>query len=312
MNHGERAAQVNGMLHFVHKMRRMVLAAAIAMTMVSGWPARAASDSASDAALKNTLQKRLLVPDAKNIQLGPPSPGPFPGTTSRSITLTNPAAPGQKMELELFTDNGANHVIIAQHYAIVDRANPWERIDTKAMHLDDRPTIGPADAPITIIEFGDLQCPFCARAFSEIETTVNTKYKDQVRLVWKNFPLNVHPWAEQAAVAAECARQQNPKAFWSFVRNFYRDQNDITPQNLRDHIDTYAKGESLDGSAMNACILGKTAEDRVQQDLKDAQTAHLSSTPTFIINGVPVVGLPSSDVFAFVIKSHLESARASK
>jgi protein-disulfide isomerase len=113
-------------------------------------------------------------------------------------------------------------------------------------------------------------------------------------------------------VAAECAREQKPAAFWDVARSFYRDQSEITPQNLRDHIDSYTKAAGLDQTAMNACILGKTAEDRVQQDLKDAQNAHLSSTPTFIINGVPVIGLPSSNVFDFVIKSQMQSTRAAK
>ena len=80
---------------------------------------------------------------------------------------------------------------------MVDGANPWERADLKAVHLDDRATLGPADAPVTIIEFGDFECPYCAHAFNEIETVVNTTYKGRVHLIWKNFPLNVHPWAEQ-------------------------------------------------------------------------------------------------------------------
>jgi len=288
----------------------------LAISTIAARPARAGaaatSSSSQDAAVKAMLQKRLLVPDAKNIVLGPPSPGPFAGVTSRTVTLVNPDAPTQKVELELFADADGKQVILAQHFAIVDSAHPWEQIDLKQMHLEGRATLGPADAPVTIIEFGDLQCPYCARAFSEIETVVNTTYKDRVRLIWKNFPLNVHPWAEQAAVAAECAREQKPAAFWEVVRSFYKDQSEITPQNLRDHIDAYTKATGLDQTAMNACILGKTAEDRVQQDLKDAQNAHLSSTPTFIVSGVPVIGLPSSKVFDFVIKAQLQSDHAAK
>ncbi|HVC44300.1 MAG TPA: thioredoxin domain-containing protein [Candidatus Binataceae bacterium] len=289
---------------------------ALAISTIAARPARAgaaATSSASqDAAVKAMLQKRLLVPDAKNLVLGPPSPGPFAGMSSRTVTLVNPDVPAQKAELELFSDADGKQVILAQHFAIVDSAHPWEQIDLKQMHLEGRATLGPADAPLTIVEFGDLQCPYCARAFSEIETVVNTTYKDRVRLIWKNFPLNVHPWAEQAAVAAECAREQKPAAFWEVVRSFYKDQSEITPQNLRDHIDAYTKATGLDQTAMNACILGKTAEDRVQQDLKDAQNAHLSSTPTFIVSGVPVIGLPSSKVFDFVIKAQLQSDHAAK
>ncbi len=289
---------------------------ALAISTIAARPAcagaAATSSSSQDATVKAMLQKRLLVPDAKNIVLGPPAPGPFAGMSSRTVTLVNPDVPAQKVELQMFSDADGKTVILAQHFAIVDSAHPWEQIDLKQMHLEDHATLGPADAPVTIVEFGDLQCPYCARAFSEIETVVNTTYKDRVRLIWKNFPLNVHPWAEQAAVAAECAREQKPAAFWDVVRSFYKDQSEITPQNLRDHIDAYTKATGLDQTAMNACILGKTAEDRVQQDLKDAQNAHLSSTPTFIVNGVPVIGLPSSSVFDFVIKAQLQSAHAAR
>jgi protein-disulfide isomerase len=293
----------------IRALASLLAAVVVALSFIA--PASAA-DSAADAALKGVMQKRLLVPDPKNMSLGPSTPGPFPGVWSRTVTITNPASPGQKAEIELFTDASGKTILIAQHYAVVDQSHPWEQVDLKQLHVDDRATLGHATAPITIIEFGDFECPYCARAFSEIETAVNSTYKDRVRLVWKNFPLNVHPWAEQGAVAAECAREQNPAAFWSFARNLYRDQNDINPQNLRAHIDTYTTSLGLDAKAMNACILGKTAEDRVQQDMKDGNAIHVNSTPTFIINGVPVIGLPSSDVFDFVIKGQSPERHATK
>jgi protein-disulfide isomerase len=286
----------------------------IAVVAISVAVPAVATDSAADAALKAVLQKRLLVPDSKNIRLGPPSPGPFAGMSSRTVTLVNPQSPDQKVDIEIFTDDTGTgkQVLIAQHYAVVDSANPWERVELEQLHLEDRATLGPASAPITIIEFGDFECPYCARAFSEIETVVNTTHKDRVRLIWKNFPLNVHPWAEQGAVAAECAREQNPASFWSFARNLYRDQNEINPQNLRTHIDSYIGSLGLDMKGMNACILGKAAEDRVQQDMKDGTAAHINSTPTFLINGIPVIGLPSSNVFDFVINAQLQERHASK
>jgi len=243
-----------------------VFAAVVAFTITV--PAMAA-DSAADAALKTVLQKRLLVPDRKNIQLGPPSPGPFAGMSSRTVTLVNPQTPDQKVDIEVFTDDTGKQVLIAQHYAVVDSANPWERIELNQLHLDDRATLGPATAPITIIEFGDFECPYCAR-------------------------------------------EQNPASFWTFARNLYRDQNEINPQNLRTHIDGYIGSLGLDAKAMNACILGKTAEDRVQQDMKDGNAAHINSTPTFLVNGIPVIGLPSSNVFDFVINGQLQERHASK
>ncbi len=291
--------------------RALASAVATVVALSMAVPA-AAADSAADAALKAALQKRLLVPDIKNMQLGPPSPGPFPGMSYRTVTLVNPENPGQKVEVEVFSDAGGKKLLIAQHYAVVDTANPWDRADLKQLHLDDRATLGPDTAPITIIEFGDFECPYCAHAFDEIETVVNTTYKGRVRLVWKNFPLTMHAWAEQGAVAAECAREQNPAKFWDFARDLYRDQTEINPQNLRTHIDSYTSSLGLDAKSMNACILGKTAEDRVQEDLKDGQAININSTPTFLVNGIPVIGLPSSKIFDFVVDSQLQEQHASK
>jgi protein-disulfide isomerase len=266
------------------------------------------SGSASDGKLRAALQKRLLVPNPSDLSLGPPTPTPFNGISGRTITIS--AGNGQKIELELFTSASADKGMLAQRFAYFDPSHPWDKVDLKQIHLDDRATLGPASAPIEIVEFADFECPFCARAFNEVETLVNNSYKDRVRLVWKNFPLSMHPWAEQAAIAAECSRQQNPEAFWTFARNFYRDQSEITPQNLRQHIDGYSTSLHLDGKALSACMLADAAEARVEQDKKDAEAIHVASTPTFIVNGVPVIGLPSSNVFDFVITSQMQERAA--
>ncbi len=275
------------------------------------WAADTSSHQGTpDARLKSALQKRLLVPNPQDLTIGPPTPGPFPGTTSRTITIS--AAEGQKFEVELFSNAAGDKGVLTQRFALFDIAHPWEQVDLKALHLDNRATLGPANAPIQLVEFADFQCPYCARAFGEVETLVNTTYKGRIHLVWKNFPLGVHPWAEQAAIAAECAREQNPAAFWTIAGNFYRDQNEINVQNLRQYIDRYVSTLGLDPKVLNACVLGNDAEARVEQDKKDGAAIHLNSTPTFLINGIPVIGLPSSNVFDFVITSQLQERHASR
>ncbi len=277
------------------------------------WAAEAAKppvSNASEVKLKAALQKRLLVPNVADLSLGPPTPAPLPGVTQRTITING--SEGQKFQVELFTGPSGDKGILAQRFGPFSVADPWERADMKLLHLNDRPTLGPADAPLAIVEFADFECPYCAKAFSEIETLVDTTYKGKVRLIWKALPLQGHTWAEQAAIAAECLRQQNPQAFWTIAGDFYRDQSEITPQNLREHIDSYASSLSIDPTALNACILGPEAEARIDQDKKDGAAVHVASTPTFLINGVPVVGLPTSNVFDFVITSQLPSRRASR
>jgi protein-disulfide isomerase len=271
-----------------------------------------AADSPGDAKLKDAIQKHLQISDPTQLALGPPSVGPLPGMSQRTVTVSN--GQGQKAELKYFTTSGADKGLLVQmrDYTSLDLADPWQRASLKSLHLDDRATLGPANAPVTIIEFADFECPYCARAFGEIETVVNTTYKGKVRLIWKNFPLPSHDWAEQAAIAAECARQQNPASFWSFAGSFYQDQSEINVQNLRDHIERYAAAAGLDVKALNACVLTDTAEAKITQDRKDGEDIQINSTPTFLVNGVEVVGLPTSNVFDYVITSQLTQKTASR
>ena len=99
-----------GVINFTRYATTVVTAIIATVALSIATPIHAA-DSAADAALKTVLQKRLLVPEAKNLELGPPSPGPFPGMSSRTVTLLNPQTPGQKVELEIFTDEAGKKVI---------------------------------------------------------------------------------------------------------------------------------------------------------------------------------------------------------
>lgn len=243
-----------------------------------------------------------------DVEVGPATPGPLHGLWSRPLRPAN-QPPGAPAKSVLITDSPGKAILGTQMDLTKD---PWGRISLDKLHLGDRATLGPDDAPVTIIEFGDLECPFCARAFSEIETMVNTTQKGKVRLIFKHFPLSIHPWAMQAAIAAECVRRQNPKAFWSFVSDIYRDQGAINPQNLRQHVSTYVGQLGLDQQVLNACIMAPAAEAQVTQDRDDGNATGINSTPTFLVNGIELVGLPSDKTFEYVVSSELKQHQARK
>jgi protein-disulfide isomerase len=253
----------------------------------------------------DAAEKTAIISD---IDVGPASPGPLHGLWTRPLRAAG-APPDSPPRSELITDSPGTAVV----GSLIDLTkDPWDRVDLKKLHLADRATLGPNDAPVTIIEFGDFECPYCARAFGDIETVVNTTYKGKVRLIFKNFPLNIHPWATQAAIAAECVRRQNPRAFWSFADDIYRDQGEITPQNLREHVMGYVGKLGLDGTALDACITGASAEAQINQDRADGSAIGVNSTPTFLVNGIELVGLPSDKTFAYVINSELKQRQAKK
>ena len=281
---------------------------ASAQTAVPGVAAATlAPDPARDAATKVYLQKHFKIPDPDMIVLGPVVQTPIPTLYGRQVSIT--FGLGQKANSALFFSKDGTKMIIG---TFVDTsAEPWGRVNLGGIHLSDNPTMGPADAPVTIVEFADFECPYCAHAFSEIETLVNTTYKDKVKVVFKNYPLNVHPWAVKAAEAAECARLQNPDAFWDFARYFYSNQGSITIKNLQENVDKEATKLKLDAPSLKACMGSPQASDRVKQDQTDGNSVHVTSTPTFFINGIPMVGLPDNKVLEFVINSELAEKSAS-
>jgi protein-disulfide isomerase len=291
----------------------MLAPAAAAQTPAASGPRVARktvrSSPARDQALISFLQKRYRIPDAKEIKLGPMTETGMPGIFERSVTVTNERR--QTARVAMFLNRDETLAIIGQYLDL--NSDPWDRRDLSPLHLEDRPVLGAADAPVTIIEFADFECPFCAHAFGEVETLVNTTYKGKVRLIFKNYPLSAHPWARPAAIAAECARVQNPADFWKFARYFYSNQPSISAANVRQKTDELASKLGLDATIFKACTSGTTAAQYVQQDEADGNAVHLTSTPTFFVNGIEIVGLPEGKVFDYVINSQLESSpRASK
>jgi protein-disulfide isomerase len=268
--------------------------------------ATVASNPTRDAALKDYLQKKFRIGSADEIVLGPMQKSALPGIYERQVTVSNEK--GQSVTATLFTDQNETKAILGQFYDLGTDA--WGRVDLAPVHLDDRPSLGPPDAPITMLEFADFECPYCAHAFGQVETLANTTYKGKIRIIFKNYPLNGHPWARTAAIAAECARLQNPNSFWDFARYFYGNQGSISPGNVQKKIDEEAGKLGLDDAALKACM----AAQRVAQDEADGVAVHVSSTPTFFVNGIPLVGLPEGKVFDFVINSEMaaHSAHAAK
>ncbi len=248
------------------------------------------------------LQKHYRLPSTRNITLGPPVRTPLGRIQSRTITVSDERG-GSFKAGTLFTEPGVSDVIVGELLDL--NADPWGRVKLGSMHLEDRPTLGPANAPITIVEFADFECPHCAHAMGVVETAVESKYNGKIRLVFKNFPLQGHQWARAAAIAAECVRLQNPGAFWDFAREIYRDQASITTDNLAQHIDDFARHNQLDPEALHACMMGQSADQRVAQDIMDGQNAHVVSTPTLFIDGIPVLGA-EPEVLDSVINSELK------
>ena len=163
----------------------------------------------------------------------------------------------------------------------------------------DDPALGTEAAPVTLIEFSDFQCPFCARVMPTLKKIKQT-YGDKVRIVWKDFPLtSIHPQAFKAAEAAQCAREQGK--FWELHDVLFANQQALLPDDLKKH----AAGIGLDVAKFNTCFDASKYGERVQQHMSAGTQLGVSSTPSIFINGRLVSGAQPYEVFAGIIDDEL-------
>jgi protein-disulfide isomerase len=156
------------------------------------------------------------------------------------------------------------------------------------LHIEGNPARGPADARVTLVEFGDLECPNC-RQLEPVLAAMLEKYK--VLLVFKDFPLErVHPWAKTAALGARCAFMQSPDAFWKMHDTIFGEQDSINPENVWEKLTEYASQSGLNTDAFKACMSSPEAAKAVEGNQQDGLNLSVNSTPTVFVNGRPVVG----------------------
>lgn len=168
-----------------------------------------------------------------------------------------------------------------------------------AVPVDDDPALGLEDAAITLIEFSDYECPFCSRWHAEVFLPLMEKYPDQVRFVYRDFPLPSHPNAAPAAEAANCAREQDK--FWEF-----HDQLFNTTQGLNAALYGQIAGDlGLDMDQFQKCVENRTYQQEVTADFEYAAGLGVSSTPTFFLNGIPIVGAQPFEFFDEVVRREL-------
>lgn len=162
-----------------------------------------------------------------------------------------------------------------------------------SISTNDQPSLGNANAPVTIVAFTDYQCPSCAAMHPTLERLV-TEYGDKVRLVTRDFPLSQHTEALKAAEAAEAAREQGK--YWEYIHILLRNQSALTVDKLKG----YATELALDRTRFdNALDSGKFSES-VQRDLEDGMKLGINGTPTIFINGRRVAAKSYEDLKASV------------
>jgi protein-disulfide isomerase len=190
--------------------------------------------------------------------------------------------------------------------AVTIVANLRDQADTEILLEPSRieveavgPSKGPDDAVVTIIEFSDFQCPFCQRVVPTIDQIV-AKYPTEVRIVFRNLPLNnIHPRAQPTAEAAACADNQGN--FWDYHDLIFANNRALSDEDL----ERYAAELGLEMAAFRQCVQNRETQQVVDADTAVAESLQISGTPSFLVNGIPMHGAQSLEAFSEVIDAEI-------
>jgi len=185
----------------------------------------------------------------------------------------------------------------------VVQATPTPPVVVENVSVDDDPGWGPEDAPVTIIEFSDFQCPFCSRFFTQAYPQIKQAYEGKVRFVYRDFPLaSIHENAQKAAEAGECADDQGK--FWDYHDMMFSNPTALDVTSLKG----YASQLGLDSGAFDQCLDSGKYTEEVQKDYQDGISYGVTGTPAFFVNGLLVVGAQPFANFKAIIDAALQEA----
>ena len=189
---------------------------------------------------------------------------------------------------------------VNQGQATADDLQPTPEFKRYDVPEDDDPVLGPDEAAITIIEFSDYECPYCRKWHVEGFPSLQAEYGDQIRLVYRDFPLtSIHNNATPAAAAANCAREQD--MYWEYNEKLFEMKLNLGKSTYQ----SYAEELGLDMDAFNECLDSGRYVEEVEADYQYAVNLGIRSTPTFFVNGIPVVGAQPFEVFKSIIDQEL-------
>jgi protein-disulfide isomerase len=205
-------------------------------------------------------------------------PASVPGLAQVDVVLASPQ--GQQLSRLYVTADG-EHAVVGD--IIPFGAKPYEPVRKILEKGITGPARGPKNSPVTIVEFGDLQCPACKAAQPAIEALVAAE--PTARFVFQNFPLEMHNWAAKGAAYADCVAEVSNEAFWKFIAKTYETQSDITAENADEKLTAIADGVGVKGADIAGCATTPVTKAHVDASLALGRSVNVTGTPTLFING---------------------------
>lgn len=247
----------------------------------------ASRPSALDKTVMEEYVRRLFV-WGPQIQVKVEDPKPsqtLPGFLDVKVV----ASSGSASKSELFYVSKDGQKIVRGEVFNVDRS-PFEADEAK-LNTVGAPSFGKASAPVKIVVFSDFECGFCKEESKVLRENLPKSYPEQVQVFYMDYPLEaIHPWAMAAAQAGRCVLRQKPAAYWAYHDYMFENQDQITPENLREKVIAFAQGQSLDMQALTTCIDSHATAQEVARSHQIGKALDINSTPTLFVNGRRIAG----------------------
>jgi protein-disulfide isomerase len=255
----------------------------VLLCLAAAVPAQAPpKKSALDKAVLEAYVRHLYVMDSRiAVQVSDPKPSELPGFVE--VTVHASMGP-QSQDILFYVGKDGSKIVQGSVYDIDH--NPFKH-DLDKLKTDGAAGTGTAGAPVAIVEFSDFECPYCKEEAKLLREHLLTAYPKEVKMYFKEFPLeSIHPWAKAAALAGRCVFQQSPPAFWTYHDWIFGSQEQTTAENFKDRLMDWAKGQpDLDALQLGRCLDTKATEPDIEKTLAQGHDLGINSTPTLFVNG---------------------------
>ena len=274
----------------------------------AGCKAQATADPSSvnaklDRKIEVLVRSQLSVPPDWNVAVGARSKSETPGYDALEVVFSPVADPSHKEKMDF---------LLSKDGSTLARLSKWDLTKSLSdtISTSGRPVRGEETAKVTVVNYDDLECPYCARMHAELFPQTLEHYKGLVKIVYKDDPLTeIHPWALHAAVDANCLATASPAAYWAYVDYLHSHGEDVSgpdrdPAKSVAVLDKVAREQAesakAENPALNACI-AKQDDATVRASMKEAGKLGVDGTPTLFINGERLSGArPLADVWATI------------
>jgi protein-disulfide isomerase len=248
------------------------------------------------------IRSRSNVPANYQIAVGPRTKSDVPGFDAISVTFSSEEHTSKPVTF-LISNDGKT---LAQFSKYDISQDPKQLISDAG-----RPARGgPQNAPVLVVGFDDLECPYCARMNAELFPALMQRYKNQVRFVYKDFPLSIHPWAKRAAIDVDCMAAQSPTGYWNLVDYIHAHAAEMGGPE-RSIAKAYAtldsltrdegKRQKVNADVLDACI-AKQDDTAVKASIEEGDDLGVDSTPMLFVNGEKFTGgaLPMKYIYQMI------------